>query len=369
MLFFKHDRPASTSYVRSLFYDEDLENLVRTAVADLGSNEEVCALVDGYIISADPRLFLDGQYISYYEYSSFYLTNCEYNKVNKIEALPMMVTKYAWPPPDSGNICQTTMLHQKKDTFDVLVGIISEMYDFVSSSHAIFSVYRLIWIKAYPQYLAKAREELAPVFKGYEPADISEYVQIFRNHTADVIDEISIGNVSYYIKSDNGVGSDVSFLDVVDMVKQEIAKQKSRENIEGYRQKLKAAASVLTAKRRIHIDDVDIMSGQEFEVFICNMFQKMGYAAEITAITGDQGIDVIALRPGLKIGIQAKCYNRTVSNSAVQEVVAGGKHYSCDKVIVATNNFFTESAIALASTNNVILWDRSILKEKINELF
>lgn len=40
----------------------------------------------------------------------------------------------------------------------------------------------------------------------------------------------------------------------------------------------------------------------------------------------------------------------------------------CDRVIVVTNNYFTSSAIELAQSNDVILWNRDILKEKIKEL-
>jgi len=108
--------------------------------------------------------------------------------------------------------------------------------------------------------------------------------------------------------------------------------------------------------------------GSEFEHFICELYKKMGYSAEVTKQSGDQGLDVIAERNGRKIGIQAKCYSGTVGNFAVQEAVAGKSYYNCDKVVVITNNFFTTSAIELAKSNNVILWNRDILKEKINEL-
>ncbi|MDG5789610.1 restriction endonuclease [Evansella sp. AB-P1] len=71
----------------------------------------------------------------------------------------------------------------------------------------------------------------------------------------------------------------------------------------------------------------------------------------------------------LKIGIQVKCYSSKVGNKAIQEVIAGMKYYKLDKGIVVTNNYFTESAITLAQSSDIILWDRNILKEKINEVF
>lgn len=116
------------------------------------------------------------------------------------------------------------------------------------------------------------------------------------------------------------------------------------------------------------IDDIDIMTGAEFEEFVGLLFKKMGYSSQVTKQSGDQGLDVIATKNGTKIGIQAKCYSNTVGNSAVQEAVAGKSFYNCDKVIVITNNFFTPAAIELAQSNGVILWNRDMLKEKLKEL-
>ena len=50
------------------------------------------------------------------------------------------------------------------------------------------------------------------------------------------------------------------------------------------------------------------------------------------------------------------------------EAVAGAKYYNATKTMVVTNNGFTKSARDLAQANNVVLWDRAILKEKMNEI-
>ena len=109
--------------------------------------------------------------------------------------------------------------------------------------------------------------------------------------------------------------------------------------------------------------------GGDFEKFVAELFTKMGYSTEVTKASGDQGIDVIASKNGSSIGIQAKCYSGSVGNSAIQEVVAGKTYYKLDKALVVTNSFFTESAQQLAQSNSVILWDRNILKQKIDECF
>lgn len=115
----------------------------------------------------------------------------------------------------------------------------------------------------------------------------------------------------------------------------------------------------------ITVEDFDLMSGQEFEQAIAEIFKRMGYKVSATPITGDQGIDIIAVRNGIRIGIQAKCYTGKVGNSAVQEVVAGKQYYNLNRCMVVTNSSFTSSAVKLAKANNVTLWDRKVLQEKL----
>ena len=120
---------------------------------------------------------------------------------------------------------------------------------------------------------------------------------------------------------------------------------------------------------RITIDDIDLMAGDEFEDFITDLFNNLGYKASHTKLSGDQGIDVIATKGITNIAIQCKCFSKPVGNHAVMEAVAGGKYYNADKVMVVTNSTFTKSAKELAKVNNVVLWDRKILKEKIEEVY
>lgn len=121
-------------------------------------------------------------------------------------------------------------------------------------------------------------------------------------------------------------------------------------------------------EEKYSIDDIDLMTGYEFENFVAKLFDKMGYKTTITQKSRDQGVDVIAEKNRQVFGIQAKCYSGNVSNSSIQEVVAGLSFYKCNKGIVVTNSYFTNSAIELATANNVILWDRNMLKQKIEDI-
>lgn len=114
-------------------------------------------------------------------------------------------------------------------------------------------------------------------------------------------------------------------------------------------------------KKKFNISRIDKMTGREFEEFTAYLFRRLGYKAEVTQESQDQGIDVIAQKGFSKIAVQTKRYSKTVGNKAVQEVVAGKAFYKCRKCIVVTNNYFTKSAKELAFHNKVELWDRDVL--------
>ena len=110
----------------------------------------------------------------------------------------------------------------------------------------------------------------------------------------------------------------------------------------------------------------DDMDGIQFEKFCRKLLIKNGYEnISMTAISGDQGVDIIAYRDLVKYGIQCKCYSSNVGNSAIQEIYAGKTFYKCHVGIVMTNQKFTQSAIELAESNGIILWNRDMILKLI----
>lgn len=122
-----------------------------------------------------------------------------------------------------------------------------------------------------------------------------------------------------------------------------------------------------SVKSYYSIEDVDLMTGVQFEQFLAQLFTEMGYRVMLTKGSGDQGVDLIVEEGDIKLAIQAKSYLNTVGNSAVQQVLAGKQFYNADKCLVVTNSNFSESAKKLAKVNDVMLWNRHILKEKMEE--
>ncbi len=181
-------------------------------------------------------------------------------------------------------------------------------------------------------------------------------------------DNVSLGRFIYYlIKNGKFDNNDRNYFNCLKVVIPNVNQIMGIKKYNNFVNRL--STSTTSSQTKYTINDVDLMNGVEFEKFIAELFSKMGYESEITKASGDQGIDVIASKNGSSIGIQAKCYSSSVGNGAIQEAVAGKNHYRLDKAIVVTNNFFTEPAQQLAQSNSIILWDRHILKEKIDEIF
>lgn len=116
------------------------------------------------------------------------------------------------------------------------------------------------------------------------------------------------------------------------------------------------------------IEDVDEMTGIEFEVYLYHKFKKLGYKAKMTPVTADYGADLVLKKRRKKIVVQVKRYHREVGIAAVQEVIGSIAYYNAAIGMVVTNSFFTPNAINLAKANEITLWDRrTLIKYLINE--
>lgn len=107
---------------------------------------------------------------------------------------------------------------------------------------------------------------------------------------------------------------------------------------------------------------VSEMTPVEYEKACANLFRSRGWSTEMTAATGDQGVDIVIKKQG-KVGVvQCKRYVAPVGNSAVQEVAAGRSHYRASIAIVVSPSGFTRSAKQLAESTNVHLLHHEEIK-------
>lgn len=125
-----------------------------------------------------------------------------------------------------------------------------------------------------------------------------------------------------------------------------------------------------TKLKKAGMQQIDEMTGLEFERYLSLIFRDAGYKVKKTKHIGDYGADLILTHPkrDRKIVIQAKRYKRNVGIKAVQEVTGSIKHYKADEGWVVTNSYFTEPARKLARSNKIRLVNRDDLAKLINEI-
>lgn len=123
------------------------------------------------------------------------------------------------------------------------------------------------------------------------------------------------------------------------------------------------------------LGQADNMSGEEFEDFLLAKFKLAGCKGYRTPRTEDYGADLILEKDGERVAVQAKRHGSTVGIEAVQQVIGALRYYGAAKGLVITNSYFTPSAMNLAKSNNVELWDRakltrfllSLSRKQVNE--
>ncbi len=92
-----------------------------------------------------------------------------------------------------------------------------------------------------------------------------------------------------------------------------------------------------------------------FEVACAESLRRLGWVARTTAASGDQGVDVVATKDGVKAVLQCKLHSKPAGNKAVQEIIAGRDYEKANVAAVVASAGFTRSAYELAAATGVLL--------------
>ncbi len=111
------------------------------------------------------------------------------------------------------------------------------------------------------------------------------------------------------------------------------------------------------------------LSPYQFEQLLVRLFQAMGYEARHQGRPGDQGGDVIAVKGGEKLLIQAKRYGDQdpTGNAAVQQAFTAMSIYNCNESMVVTTSYFTPEAREAAKTTRTYLAEKKELQKWLQE--
>ncbi len=113
---------------------------------------------------------------------------------------------------------------------------------------------------------------------------------------------------------------------------------------------------------------IDHMDGHSFEYWCADLLRYNGFSnVQVTRGSGDQGVDILAEKGGIRYAFQCKCFSSPLGNKPVQEVYTGKEVYNCHVGVVMTNQFFTDGAKEAAKQTKVLLWNRDVLKTMLRK--
>jgi HJR/Mrr/RecB family endonuclease len=107
--------------------------------------------------------------------------------------------------------------------------------------------------------------------------------------------------------------------------------------------------------------DVAAMSPVEYEQHCAEVLRRAGWRVQHVGRCGDQGVDVIAELRGIRAAVQCKRYAGRAGNDAVQQVVAGKRHYRAQLAVVVAPFGYTRAAQQLANANAALLMSHANL--------
>ncbi len=102
---------------------------------------------------------------------------------------------------------------------------------------------------------------------------------------------------------------------------------------------------------------------REFETLIARLYEQLGYKTELTPLSGDDGIDVKAVKNGKLTIIQVKQSARRVGSPDIQTLYGSMAHALADKAVFISISGFTTDAERFAQLKNIELIDSNRLFE------
>ena len=109
------------------------------------------------------------------------------------------------------------------------------------------------------------------------------------------------------------------------------------------------------------LDDLNSMSGVEFEQWTAGLFARHGYRVKPTRVVGDHGIDLEMERAGKRVVVQCKRWSGSVGEPVIREFYGALLHAGADTGIFITTASFTLQAREFAQQKPLTLLDLNSL--------
>lgn len=113
------------------------------------------------------------------------------------------------------------------------------------------------------------------------------------------------------------------------------------------------------------------MDGWAFEENIGKLFRKLGFDAEVTKGSGDEGVDIILIKDNKTTIVQCKQHSKPVGPSVVRDLFGALTHFKAKNAILVSTSGFTSGTVSFAKNKPITLMGmHEILKmaDEVNQM-
>lgn len=133
-------------------------------------------------------------------------------------------------------------------------------------------------------------------------------------------------------------------------------------------EEIRRCSELVRARRSEVLGRITRIEAQEFEFDIARLLREMGYTADVTCASGDDGVDVFAHRDAEKIVIQCKRWRKhKIDRSVIDELGGTAQRHDATRAILATTSTFTDDARRVGQQLRIELWDLDELVRRFRE--
>lgn len=108
-------------------------------------------------------------------------------------------------------------------------------------------------------------------------------------------------------------------------------------------------------------ENLDEMSGPEFEEFVAQIFRRKGFIVEFTEVTGDHGIDLLMQNENGRSVVQCKRWKGSVGEPEIRDFYGAMINSEAQTGFFVTTAHFTQSAIEFVNGKPITLIDMNKL--------
>jgi hypothetical protein len=99
------------------------------------------------------------------------------------------------------------------------------------------------------------------------------------------------------------------------------------------------------------------LSGLQFEAELAAVFRRAGFRAELTAVSGDKGVDIWLYTKRGKEIVQCKAHSGPIGPAVARELYGTLQHFGAPAATLASTSGFTKGVRAFARNKPIVLMD------------